>query len=1659
MWRIKRRRTKPKTEGNKVIYPKLNATAKPNRYQSRNTYLDVKCNKKLGAGCTNVGCQCKDLPPYPPPNITSFSDITGVADYKTRVNTIAPASFHDFTTWYGPVTNLGTTYQGVYGNSAPPSGNANFSLPLPTLYNHISITYNNPHPGSGSDAVYIFIGGVGSGALPTENPLASQAVNEIKNGTTGASKTYSQRYQAGDYLKIQEKASVITTALVIELTYVPNIYCCKTAPYRNPILGYREHLVDACQRASGIFVSGSSSLFGPPVIPSNNTLMYSTDGINWVGLGNTVFGSRVDSVKWNGKIWVAVGGHKDTNSVAYSYDGFNWVGVGDPFSLSTNNGFGIDVASNGSDWIAISNNNIIASTNGIDWNPTNLPASFSPFGIAYGQDKWLLFGEDLNPSPKKNIWYSTDNGNSWSSVSMDGLLSIYADRGFYNGSLWVAVGTGTNKIIYSADGVNWNAGNNVGITTVAQDVFYNGFIWIAGGEGGQPLVWSDDGINWNPANNQPLSIVNGVTWNSSINLWVATNGSSVSQYDFAYSEDGKTWTGVPKDTNLMNTGTGNYLGSGNTDLSGYGYTKDVSGNVYKDNYAKTCATHPEACYNQVIKTKQNKNGCVDESYNYSTNQYLNRRCLKFQQQEFNFLSQVPVDNSGCGTKFAVCPNCQLSTETAATSIIVAPTNNSANSLIYTRDGNAWIGLGNDIFSATPVHFVKNNGNIWVAGGTTANGGTTLAYSINGINWTGTQTPSASTLTITIYDAAYSNNLWMAIADYGNSEPSGRYKILSSSNGIDWVIKFNIPITSFQPSSIEYGNGTWIIFGKKTIQPDPSNVYVSVDEGNSWSFKSTPLNLCSKGFYGDNLWVAVGATSPVGGSAIITSNDNGSTWTQITSFYGNFKGVGSDIFYNGNLWVVVGSQGPGNVSMAYSNDGLVWNAITNPIHNMYSVAWKPGGPWVASSDTTGVSPYYYSDDGITWTASSTNIVSAPQQDSYLGGGISTPFIPANKCICNKNGFCTGINKLPCETKNTKCYAIYKRSNPKFKKQGAVSGGSRINRLKYQTRMKAQGRTVNGRKNVINGRRPATLYRTSKPLTLRDNTCINPPPPPSDLSYETLSGSIIVTWRAGDISKLCRIAPLTGFTIQRTGSPFGHTEPVFGNTYTYSNLPIGSYDIRVRADSYYGSSDWAYLNNILVGNVPSAPVILDNTVIRENEQITFSFIPPAIIPGFPIQSYQYSITSPITFLSSPIAPPANNTIVVAPNPPVIDNCVPYTIKMHAINSLGVGDESNSIVVASIPGEITFTIQQLIGSPLPEFVNLSDGKYLLFDIGSNTNTTWNFNIIDISNSCPGEPANLKIDYLVVGGGGSGGSYGGGNGPGRSTTGGGGGGEVRTGSFDISGNSSFEIEVGRGDDPTAALAAGAANLNWSDNYNLRFSSLNSPYDASGSTLTVTDIATSTLITNQNAFAGQHGANTTGRKNDNPIQALLEATDGGAYGAGSQSNAGSVLNPDPNGTSYSYATETGNIAFNAPANGFIINMRGSAGGGSNANDGGDSGGTDCSGNAVSTNNFMCSGGNGANGVVSSITGTTQYYGAAGGGAAIAITNVLSGITFGAGGLGGGGDGAYKDQNAGGPVFVKGDNGTGYGAGGGGSIFTDVNQSGGNGYRGVVILKFYSVSA
>ena len=65
-------------------------------------------------------------------------------------------------------------------------------------------------------------------------------------------------------------------------------------------------------------------------------------------------------------------------------------------------------------------------------------------------------------------------------------------------------------------------------------------------------------------------------------------------------------------------------------------TLDSNEKIYKDNWAKSCATNPEVCYNPVIKRIQNKNGKVDTNYNYNTRNLLRSRFLTYEQNAYNF---------------------------------------------------------------------------------------------------------------------------------------------------------------------------------------------------------------------------------------------------------------------------------------------------------------------------------------------------------------------------------------------------------------------------------------------------------------------------------------------------------------------------------------------------------------------------------------------------------------------------------------------------------------------------------------------------------------------------------------------------------------------------------------------------------------------------------------------------------------------------------------------------------------------------------------------------------------------------------------------------------------------------------------------------------------
>ena len=94
---------------------------------------------------------------------------------------------------------------------------------------------------------------------------------------------------------------------------------------------------------------------------------------------------------------------------------------------------------------------------------------------------------------------------------------------------------------------------------------------------------------------------------------------------------------------------------------------------------------------------------------------------------------------------------------------------------------------------------------------------------------------------------------------------------------------------------------------------------------------------------------------------------------------------------------------------------------------------------------------------------------------------------NKCYNNSIYNGDLLNRWRDKNKNNG-FAVYKPNNRGFSQQGAVSGGARLNRLKYQTQLKAQicciqtPNTIENKKhnNVINGAYPATLYYNGTPV---------------------------------------------------------------------------------------------------------------------------------------------------------------------------------------------------------------------------------------------------------------------------------------------------------------------------------------------------------------------------------------------------------------------------------------------------------------------------------------------------------------------------------------------------------------------------------------------------
>jgi len=217
----------------------------------------------------------------------------------------------------------------------------------------------------------------------------------------------------------------------------------------------------------------------------------------------------------------------------------------------------------------------------------------------------------------------------------------------------------------------------------------------------------------------------------------------------------------------------------------------------------------------------------------------------------------------------------------------------------------WTEITNDVFKIDS----SINGITWGSGKFVATqAGGKMAYSSDGIIWTGCKNKYGNALTNSYDNVAWGNGMFVAI-DGRNSRGS------VSTDGITWSM-----------------GGEYM--DEYFFRPALSNTVVIA--------------------WGNNMFVAAGF------SGKIAYSSDGTTWTEVENkpFFRNIRGI----TYGGGKFIIAAEYG----SMAYSSDGIIWEAVADSTFGssqVIDVAWN-GERYVAVGDHGKMA---YSINGTTWFA--------------------------------------------------------------------------------------------------------------------------------------------------------------------------------------------------------------------------------------------------------------------------------------------------------------------------------------------------------------------------------------------------------------------------------------------------------------------------------------------------------------------------------------------------------------------------------------------------------------------------------------------------------------------------------------------------------------------
>lgn len=175
------------------------------------------------------------------------------------------------------------------------------------------------------------------------------------------------------------------------------------------------------------------------------------------------------------------------------------------------------------------------------WVSTDVPEGNSWFSVAYGNGKFVACSNDGT----NRIMYSFD-GIEWFAASAarnNGWYSIT----FGNNKFVAVAYEGTNRVQYSTDGILWTIANGAAQNSWVSVTYGNGIFVAISNDGDNRVMYSADGINWqlaNPVEDHPWG---NVCYGNGRFVAVARGGTN----SVMWSDNGVDWNpAVPAEENV-----------------------------------------------------------------------------------------------------------------------------------------------------------------------------------------------------------------------------------------------------------------------------------------------------------------------------------------------------------------------------------------------------------------------------------------------------------------------------------------------------------------------------------------------------------------------------------------------------------------------------------------------------------------------------------------------------------------------------------------------------------------------------------------------------------------------------------------------------------------------------------------------------------------------------------------------------------------------------------------------------------------------------------------------------------------------------------------------------------------------------------------------------